>query len=761
MHPDSHDANANGDNNASTITTAEARLRQEAFEMRQKPLAATRPARDITEGFVNATKQLPPGVLVKDAYFTLFEAVGALEIMDSKMDSGYIPAGDTFEATFDVCSPLDAAEVLWIMDEIFRLELIFHDGYPLSQNLFTSLHIFRLLEPDNRYPYNFRYDVAAPGVANDSTNDDLVHVVLRAYCIAVIKCCELTLNMIQSQTFYEEEDFVTYLFGRELLDDMEPQETLRILVDAMDWVDSSDLEGPLKFAIKHRLVAREDMLIAMDGRDEQWVKVKSKIGAMEKHHSLAKPTPDAFSDKVQRQLATSTPPRPMPQLDWHDAHKKWLQFCDDMLAIQALTAPSVRQSPQCLLNATWAFAYRDPVPNTYARATMQDVLTGENNVAGDVSHFDLMLNDLRDLVLPGDPLADPESFQIEVPTDVRHQASRLIEEFMNRMFSEYLNIYRTICQNRCRTRRLFTQAVPLLDELECDARAADEHLNSIVAPRKLRHQGMTLTLTPFSLWTRFYKLQISAWVIQLGFETDLYLPSEFCMMYILLGSFCTMRESIVKSLALLADRRLEDLVKMNGSQNYIEQCRSSKQWYHSLCTMAKGTLGMAYALQRLYLLLEHTKLIDTSPKPYEESQMRHEARMKPLLNLANNAEFTLGYVQDMKEESLASTIKETCDFAQGHINTARHWFSEQRTASPMQARCVGTEDRWKRELKSLETVCVATSVAISQLLHICEKHGKRSVDTGVDLRSLVEVTIPPPGKRYHDWWVVPQLKEKS
>jgi len=40
----------------------------------------SRGIRDVTEEFTVAAKQLQPGQLVKDEYFTLFEAVGALEV---------------------------------------------------------------------------------------------------------------------------------------------------------------------------------------------------------------------------------------------------------------------------------------------------------------------------------------------------------------------------------------------------------------------------------------------------------------------------------------------------------------------------------------------------------------------------------------------------------------------------------------------------------------------------------------------------------
>ena len=59
------------------MTTAEDRLRQEAMGM---SALSSRGVEDITEEFTTASDQLEPGELVKDEWFTLFEAVGALEV---------------------------------------------------------------------------------------------------------------------------------------------------------------------------------------------------------------------------------------------------------------------------------------------------------------------------------------------------------------------------------------------------------------------------------------------------------------------------------------------------------------------------------------------------------------------------------------------------------------------------------------------------------------------------------------------------------
>lgn len=85
---------AGGENIMAASPAAEARLRLEAQQMRQKPLSYTRGTRDITEFFTSSANLLPSGELVKDEYFTLFEAVGALEVCCSYSDiRDVLPSG--------------------------------------------------------------------------------------------------------------------------------------------------------------------------------------------------------------------------------------------------------------------------------------------------------------------------------------------------------------------------------------------------------------------------------------------------------------------------------------------------------------------------------------------------------------------------------------------------------------------------------------------------------------------------------------------
>ena len=43
--------------------------------------------------------------------------------------------------------------------------------------------------------------------------------------------------------------------------------------------------------------------------------------------------------------------------------------------------------------------------------------------------------------------------------------------------------------------------------------------------------GDKLVSTPLTSWIYFYKLRQMEWIIQLGFELDIYLPDEIAGMY--------------------------------------------------------------------------------------------------------------------------------------------------------------------------------------------------------------------------------------
>lgn len=78
---------------------------------------------EITHRFTKAALRLPPGRVVKDGTFTLFEAVSAIEIGDAKMDSGHLEEGETLEDDYNVAQSLSPEQIIWMMDELFSHEV--------------------------------------------------------------------------------------------------------------------------------------------------------------------------------------------------------------------------------------------------------------------------------------------------------------------------------------------------------------------------------------------------------------------------------------------------------------------------------------------------------------------------------------------------------------------------------------------------------------------------------------------------------------
>lgn len=670
------------------------------------------------------------------------------QIMDPKMDSGYVSPGDTFAPDFDVCSYLAPQEVVWIMDELLRLEILFHNGYPLSQTIFTSLHIDRLIEPDNRGS-TLCNEKLTGHASSLKQGKGLVHVVLQAYCLAVIKSCELALNAVQSQVYYEEEDFTTALFGRELCPKVTVDHAMNSLVQAMDWIDDSKLEKQLKHALKHRLVVREQLLYALgepvNGPSHNWVRLKRQIQRLqEKDMQLGIPAPATFSDKVQRKLATSTPPRESPALPLEASLKQWIQMCDDIVAVRSLTSDEVRSDSSRLQRAAWIFGYRSPRPSTYARAKMQEII-----FSGRMSLDELIYDELRLLVLAGHPGADDAIFKVEVASDPRFRLARLIQEFITSAMPLYENMFRLLCQNTSRKRRMCSDAIRQWWELEKSSTAADIEFWRISQTLCSKKRNTS----PFSQWGEVYRLKHCMWFVQLGFETDVYLPGEMEVMFRSLHFLSQNLESIVKSFRA----RHEDIFGDSAPPEASE----SRDVIERLAAEINITLEMTSCMCLLWSFLGLTKIIRNGTNTYTQSQ--YEARMKPLLEIGMGIIPTLeqirmgtGQLQHFSHGTAAGFSKEHTRLRQSVLGTAlkRMQDLDQKLGVPS----MGASQK-QFNTKAMQTMVVAMGAEVGRLAQVCKDHGKE-IELTPDLGDIIQVDLKGAQGQYHVWWPVPHFTVK-
>lgn len=76
--------------------------------------------------------------------------------------------------------------------------MAWHMGHPLSQTLFTSLYLDKLLWPVPKSLEEARFDRKS-----NKEGSPLVHLVLRAYCLASVKACDFVHARIAHEYYFE------------------------------------------------------------------------------------------------------------------------------------------------------------------------------------------------------------------------------------------------------------------------------------------------------------------------------------------------------------------------------------------------------------------------------------------------------------------------------------------------------------------------------------------------------------------------------
>ncbi|KAH0013495.1 Mak10-domain-containing protein, partial [Aureobasidium melanogenum] len=595
---------------------------------------------DITKQFSDASAELRQGQLVKDDFFTLFEAVGALEIMDPKMDSGLlIPDKDAAVDNFDSLQNMLPEEIVGIMDQLLSFEMAWHQGYALSQTLFTSLHMYSLSTPYFR-PLNAI--VFNPKRTSPEQPDPLISSVLRAFCLGIIKSCDAVIQEITSEHYYEEEDFVTQTFTQYTLNDVNHEDVIVELHNALDVLRTQDLAENVKEALQQRLELRIHLLEALEplslveavDKTEMWKAVFDSVDRVNETAKLSKARPDFFSERVQRHLASNTPPTPMIKTSWEEAYPRFKRMAEDN--IEAHRFASIETpSPLNVTRFAWDFSNRIPQPSTYSRAILQGLLFKGQKLLTQTPHLSLLLEDIRSLSMSGDPLLSPANWEVELPTDARYLSSRIIDDFMAKALDEYINIPRMILQNRCRMRRTFCQSISVLDGLQAEAENADAELHALFPASS---SSQLEKFYPLAAWVYSHKLRIMEWSLQLGFELEVYQAAEMAYTYRFLSFVAATRAEHLQHIDLFLHFRQRKF-KKQGDKLMAEQVATSQASLAFHTAHATLTAELASALSSVYAVCHSLHLVNhlNDDEIYSTEQRRHELRLKPYLPIGTPA----------------------------------------------------------------------------------------------------------------------------
>ncbi|KAK7539889.1 amino-acid N-acetyltransferase-like protein subunit Mak10 [Phyllosticta citribraziliensis] len=603
---------------------------------------------DITAHFTAACSALETGQLIKDEFFTLFESVGALEIMDPKMDSGFLAPGETLEEDYDIQKDLLPEEVLGIMDQLFCYEMAWHKGYPLSQTLFISVHIDRMLYPEPRElndSFFSRRDRRTGRLLDPDPfqpGKPRMHYVLWAYILGLIKYCDNVVQRVTSRDYFEEEDFSTHTYGRQLLTRFSEREIDQVLAHVTqslqsDWQKDDDLTASQEVidALVSRLELRRVLLqvtspdIPLDQTGDGWNNVANYVPKVEATHLLGRPVKEAFSSKIQRRLASTVPPRPVVELEYTLACRVMNELCHDNLEVVRGTKLQ-NLGPQEILSFIWAFNSRKPQPLAYSRACLANLVFGN---AEEI--------DLADLTLCHDPILDPVNWTIElspnplIPSDNRAVLAEIVNTFTAKAVPAFLDFWTSLCQNRCRTRRLLCHNLIAFHNLQLDTEVLDQRLHAI-SPGCLQY--------PLASWAFYQKLRIMEWVVQLGFEQEIYLPDEYPAMYFWLSTISSTRANLLDRIltsiraqqaAVLQPANKNDNDSGSGTNAAAPPAAllSTIAAIESALHTSRATAALAEALSDIYQILLYLRAVPLPTRPFGSAALRHELRMKPFLGI--------------------------------------------------------------------------------------------------------------------------------
>lgn len=495
---------------------------------------------------------------------------------------------------------------------------------------------------------------------------------------------------------------------------------------------------------------------------------------------LGKPINEAFSTKIQRTLASSVPPRPMVTIKFSDAVSHFETLCNDAADVDQILETETAEE---LSTAIWVFMSRRPQPSVYIRALVQSFLLdrGTQRVLGRTSSKQFLSSSIAAIVLPKSPMLDPANDMVEAPTSPRFQMARLLAAFDGKVGQQYINIFRTACLNRCRTRRTLCHLVLDWDTLQADAEDIDGTMRTYTEEQPALYASDQPSYSyPLSSWVYHHKLNHFRHIIQMGFELLIYAPDEIPGMYWYLSYICGTHISHIDRVSFFLERDMQaqeafsqpsDTREKPDVNDQVDFQRTLKNLFR-IYTHLKATDAFSKALHALHTLLLRHEAITIPQRPYSGDKLRYELRMKPFLSLNVPEPVTF---ESFQEESSCAALsdEEVVEEARRRIGDAKKFWEEVLKAgwsaehannpeldksskaektreTEQQKRRTTIESEWSKGVKNVIRACISTSISIATL--------KKRLDETGELKGM-KVNVPVPGDKdcWHEWWLVPRI----
>lgn len=491
-----------------------------------------------------ACKDLRDGELVHGDNFNLFAAMSALEIMDPKMDSGMVckyysvdeaiengaaPVPISFNKTVDVQCTID------IMDYLLACEATWHKGHSLAQTVFSCIY---LLRPDRTSS----------------------HALLHSYCRVIRATCKAVISVVSDARTHEEDDLFTMAYGLPL--DGDGDEKCLSLLNAVEETISRQLRACKAHSSKRRVLEDLEPLQANVDLEEGYCKALLCRLRFRKHFyhvlsSMRRPQgrglelarkhigtciselecihksseflksiacgacddgtedrttasgcqPIGFDASLNCRLSAPTPPRTIKILSWKKAIEYFVKLLHDLDIICSYSLDP-------LLEGVLHFVvqFQKSQPDLVARAHLQLLLVQDGKLYGRDSMFAVIT---RAAALP----------EVTKNHDIQNN------EYIVQLGQLVTNMLKILCTNSAWQRRKLGKMLQdwrvIYVQLELAFR---KDFGDVLSSPDDENVCMK-TFQHILLWVEEQTYWIASRFLILGFELELYSPSEYCMVY--------------------------------------------------------------------------------------------------------------------------------------------------------------------------------------------------------------------------------------
>ncbi|KAG0204115.1 hypothetical protein BGX33_008698 [Mortierella sp. NVP41] len=810
------------------------------------------PFEDVTALMDTATKDMNVGQLVQVETFGLFDAMCAIVIMDPKMDTGMVVDETASRPVYNINRRVSPKEFIWIFDNILIGQMTWLSGHALSQTLFTSCHILRLLEIDQD-------DGKSSGTNNSSSDTseppkEFLTSVLKSCVLAIAKSCALIWSEMRKGQVYEEEDFLTNTFGVSMYENIPTATLIAMLDQAEYWMES---EGTQWIQTHGGDEAGEVLKGVMERIDycrcSQFSQASPLLDAMRTHisglkatHALGAKVEGAFDHTIHRQLVTNTPPRAIALLTFEETVEQLAQMCTDLVSIgKALPFTDTTN----LVNFFILFGSQKPAPGAFPRSILQTVLYDDRVIMGSRKVQDVVRDSIQETVAPAAWIFEPfEAIQAKwggPANTISASASQLLESipevaeddissyklriqnsavmFVEKATKPFVDTLQIMGQNTSRQRRNLRKIVQLWESLQEEAEAFDSDIHVVLEEMRAQQKApVTIADEPqeplapyyFVSWVYHMKLWVMEWLLLLGSELELYSSFEYSMVYGYVDSILGAHAQHLQRIRSITESEVlkphEPLAIKGSAEDSVketsEQKKKKKKKKPSTASATSAETVVEYArptrttLMSQYLtsirmqltrgvflvLASLTKAghLTTTPTHIAshglndlETLFAHRFRAFRLLSSPEALTYE-NFLSRLDCDGLDSLA--ILDYATDYFSEAQRALEQLLLLSATEAQVELCADAWRKDIKNMVKVCIASKIGIAGLqkdsrmielrkstLEAQKRKPSGPKLTTTHLKALSSTTTTPVFKapvrkvifewKYHSWWPVISL----